>query len=48
MHKFFKEKHDYTIIIWKELHQYPMNKLAAHGDTKNRLCRREIHPKKLI
>jgi hypothetical protein len=29
VHKILKEKHDYTIITWKELHQYLMDELAT-------------------
>jgi hypothetical protein len=48
MHKISEEKHDYTIITWKELHQYPMDELVAHGIVGNCLCWREIHPNKLL
>lgn len=48
MRKIPKEKHNYTIINWKGLHQYPMNKSAAHEDAENHLYRREIHHKKLL
>jgi hypothetical protein len=48
MHKIPKEKDNFTIISWKELRQYRMDELAAHGIARNRLCRREIYPKKLL
>jgi hypothetical protein len=48
MHKILKEKHDYAIITWKGLHQYSIDELATHGVTENRLCLREIHPKKQV
>jgi hypothetical protein len=48
VHRILKEKHNYTIITWKGLHQYPMDDLAAHGVPRNRLCQRKIHPKKLL
>jgi hypothetical protein len=38
MHKISKEKHNYTIITWKKLHQYHMDDLATHADAGNRLC----------
>jgi hypothetical protein len=30
------------------INQYPMDKLANHGVTRNRLYWREIHPNKLM
>jgi hypothetical protein len=33
-----KKKHNYTIITWKGIHQYPMDYLAVHGDAENFLC----------
>jgi len=36
------------MMIWKELHQYSTEDLAAHGDTENHLCRREIHHRPLL
>jgi hypothetical protein len=48
MHKISKEKNYYTIITWKEFHQYPLDELTTHGVAENRLCRKEIHPKKLL
>jgi hypothetical protein len=46
--KIFKRKHNYTITIWKKLHQYPTEDLATHRDARNHLCQREIHPKSLL
>jgi hypothetical protein len=31
MYRIPKEKHNYTIITLKGLHQYPMDEFAAHG-----------------
>jgi hypothetical protein len=48
MHKISKVKHDYTIITWKELYQYPMNELVPMELLEIVFCQREIHPKKLL
>jgi len=45
VHKILKEKHDYTIITWKELHQYPMDELAAHELLKINFVRQQFIPR---
>jgi hypothetical protein len=35
MHKSPKEQYNYTIVTWKEIHQYSMDDLVAHRGVEN-------------